>query len=132
VNIPADVTAELRLQPTLDPQGRPISPSPDPSVGPAHMYILSKLLAEVADNVILGARQYGRWNHHVLGPMGQFADIWRKIGPLRRAMWEGADLPREGQREILMDLIGHCLLAVEMIDNKVPREGNVDAIGERG
>lgn len=60
-------------------------------------------------------KQYGD-NHRSLGPAGQFADIWRKIGPLKRALWEGKRLPREGVREICMDLVGHCLLTVAMLD----------------
>jgi hypothetical protein len=93
-----------------------------PPLTDSRRYIVTKLLPEVAEHMIEAGRHYGD-NHRTLGPRGQFADIWRKIGPLKRAMWEGAELTRETPRQILIDLIGHALLTVEMIDHEVPPEG---------
>jgi hypothetical protein len=47
-----------------------------------------------------------------LGMEGQYAELHRKIGKLRRAMWEGKPLVNEGLEEVLMDLIGHCFLSL--------------------
>jgi hypothetical protein len=78
-------------------------------------YIINSLLPEVRDKMVSDELHYGD-NHKVLGLKGQFADIWRKVGPLKRALWEDVELTRESPREICMDLIGHLLLTVAMID----------------
>jgi hypothetical protein len=91
-------------------------------------YIVTRLLPEIAERMITSSGQYGPRNHRALGPKGQFGDIWRKIAPLKRALWDGIDLPREGAREILADLIGHALLTMEMLDHEVPREGDWDSV----
>jgi hypothetical protein len=52
-----------------------------------------------------------------LGMEGQYAELHRKIGKLRRAMWEGFPLVNEGLEEVLMDLVGHCFLAMMYNDN---------------
>lgn len=59
-------------------------------------------------------------NADVLGPRGQFADIWRKIWKLKKALWDGATLEGEQPREILLDLIGHCFLTIDMLDREKP------------
>lgn len=56
--------------------------------------------------------------HRVLGEQGQFAEIFRKVFKLKRAMWDGQELVTEGKREVLLDLIGHCFLALELIDRE--------------
>lgn len=48
----------------------------------------------------------------LLGSMGQFAEIWRKVGKLYLGMWKKKELKHEGIVEILYDLIGHCFLAI--------------------
>jgi hypothetical protein len=58
-------------------------------------------------------------NADVLGIQGQFAELWRKIWKLRKSLWEGEELVGEQPREVLMDLIGHCFLAIDMIDRAV-------------
>lgn len=83
---------------------------------PNTAYIVDALLPEIRSKMISSAEHYGDDNPGVLGLAGQFSDIWRKIGPLKRSMWEGRELTRESTREILLDLIGHCLLSVRMID----------------
>lgn len=57
----------------------------------------------------------------VLGLQGQFAEVWRKVWKLKNSLWDGRELSAEQPREILMDLIGHALLAIDMIDR---REGD--------
>lgn len=57
-------------------------------------------------------------NADVLGVQGQFAEIWRKIWKLKRGMWDGETLVGEPVREVLLDMIGHCFLAIDMIDRQ--------------
>lgn len=103
-----------------------IYPIPDEdwgNLGPRALEILQELVPEFAGRFAQAALHYGDNNADNLGPAGQFADIWRKIGPLRRALWDGEDLTRESPEEILMDLVGHCLLTIGMLRRKVDRRG---------
>ena len=60
---------------------------------------------------------------NVLGDRGQFADIWRKVGKLQTGLWEGRELTGESVEEVVMDLIGHCLLILEMRTRNVGSDG---------
>jgi hypothetical protein len=51
-----------------------------------------------------------------LGAPGQYAEIHRKIRKLKKAMWDGEPLSGEPAREVLLDLIGHCFLAIKHMD----------------
>jgi len=62
------------------------------------------------------ARDYGSRGHFTadaLGSRGQFAEIWRKVGKLKRCMWDGKDMQYEQTDEILADLFGHIMLAID-------------------
>lgn len=63
-----------------------------------------------------GYAEYGPGAADVLGLAGQWGDLHRKIMKLKRAMWSGEDgyLTREAEGDILRDIIGHSLLALEM------------------
>jgi hypothetical protein len=54
----------------------------------------------------------------VLGIRGQFAELWRKVWKLKNALWDGREMVGESAEEILMDLMGHCALAIDMIRRK--------------
>lgn len=85
--------------------------------------IISLVLPAFAQKFVEANKHYGPGNANVLGPAGQFADIWRKIGPLRRSLWDGRELTREQPEEICLDLIGHLLLTVDMLREGVDRRG---------
>lgn len=93
------------------------------SLGNQAKRILGLILPRFAQKFVAANQHYGPNNANVLGPAGQFADIWRKIGPLRRSLWEGVELTREGPDEICLDLIGHLLLTVDMLQQGVDRRG---------
>ena len=100
-----------------------ISPGKWEQIGPQARRIIGEILPTFVQGFVKANLHYGGNNANVLGPAGQFADIWRKIGPLRRALWEGAELTREGPDQICLDLIGHCLLTIDMIQQGVDRRG---------
>lgn len=54
-----------------------------------------------------------------LGAPGQYAELHRKMGKLKRALWDGEKLTGEPAEEVLQDLIGHCFLAIRHL-----RQGN--------
>lgn len=60
--------------------------------------------------------EYGD-NAHVLGTKGQFADIWRKIGKLKTALWDDQPerLTSESAEEVILDLIGHLFLTLNLL-----------------
>lgn len=58
-------------------------------------------------------------NADVLGERGQYAELWRKMAKLKKALWDGQPLVGEQPREILLDLIGHCFLAIDMLDRQI-------------
>lgn len=58
------------------------------------------------------ARDYGDAGDH-LGIKGQYAELWRKIGKLKGPMWDDRQLTFEQPVEILQDLIGHCIKAID-------------------
>lgn len=88
--------------------------------------ILNHLLPEVKEKVKADFAHYGD-TFKELGLPGQYADIWRKVGPLKRQLWDGHASPhREDARTICLDLIGHCLLTIAMLDEQkvVPTDDN--------
>ena len=54
----------------------------------------------------------------LLGARGQFADMWRKMGKLYRALWEGREMKAEKPEEMVTDLIGHCFLTLNYLSKK--------------
>jgi hypothetical protein len=79
-------------------------------------HIINELLPEIDAHMRMGAAHYGYETHHDLGLRGQYADMYRKWAMLKRVMWDGEATVREGLREILMDMIGHLLLTICMLD----------------
>lgn len=65
-----------------------------------------------------------------LGERGQFSDMYRKMIKLKAALWDGNEgqLSTESVEEILMDMIGHCLLTLEMRRRAAGRLGIVQTL----
>ncbi len=56
--------------------------------------------------------------HTLLGIPGQFADIWRKVWKLKKALWDGDKLTGEQPKEIIRDLISHLFLTLDMLEQR--------------
>jgi hypothetical protein len=56
--------------------------------------------------------------HEVLGVKGQFADLWRKVGKLKKALWDDEPLEGEQPLEIIDDLISHLFLTRDLLLQK--------------
>jgi hypothetical protein len=86
--------------------------------------IINHLLPEFAEHQRQKAKDYngslvpGVENADVLGARGQYAELWRKMAKLKKALWDGEALVGEQPREILLDFIGHCFLAIDMLDRQ--------------
>lgn len=92
-------------------------------LGPQARRIVTEIVPDFVSRFVKASLHYGDGNANVLGPAGQFADIWRKIWPLRLALWDGKALTREQPLEICMDLVGHLLLTIDMLQEGVERRG---------
>jgi hypothetical protein len=81
--------------------------------------VLIDILPKLIENFLRKNADYassGDFNtSELLGSKGQFAELWRKIGKLKGAMWDGKKLVHEQTDEILEDLGGHVLLALLFI-----------------
>lgn len=64
----------------------------------------------------------------LLGSRGQFADMWRKFGKLKRALWDGKALTGEQPDEIILDLIGHAFLTLYFLEKE--QEALIDGEAE--
>lgn len=84
--------------------------------------ILNEYLPEIDARMRISGEHYGYETHNDLGLRGQYVDMYRKWCMLKRIMWEGHKTTREPLREILMDMIGHCLLSVAVVDKGVDPE----------
>jgi hypothetical protein len=89
-------------------------------------YILNVLLPEIRKKMIADAAHYGTEGHKGLGLKGQFADMYRKMVPLKRQMWDGIPSTREDTREIVQDMIGHCLLTLALLDELTAQAEETD------
>ena len=82
-------------------------------------HVLHDILPRVLELFLQKAEDYSRASDgfnwaNVLGDKAQFVDMSRKMGKLYSGLWEGKRLQGEQVEEIVMDLIGHCLLILEM------------------
>lgn len=81
------------------------------------VYILETLIPEWVEKFTEKNKDYGN-DANRLGTRGAFVDIYRKVGKLKRAIWDGQELKGEQPREILLDLVGHCFLTIASIDRE--------------
>jgi hypothetical protein len=64
-----------------------------------------------------GFVEYGEGAADELGIAGQWGDLNRKAKKLKGWAWnDGPEPTRESPTEILQDIIGHCLLTLDMIE----------------
>ncbi len=79
--------------------------------------IMEELLPEWQATFLERNKGYGDMADE-LGPAAQFVDIHRKVGKLKRALWDEQDIGAEDVREVTLDLIGHCFLLIRTLEDK--------------
>lgn len=88
--------------------------------------ILGRLIPEWAALFAEKQRQYKDVDNS-LGARGVFPDINRKVGSLKRYVWDGeeweANRRVDNPREIILDLIGHLFLMLHMRDHELTPVG---------
>lgn len=77
--------------------------------------IIQDVLPGVLELYMSKSRDYGGNVGEMigLGAKATFVDIWRKVGKLKRAMWDGQKMVGEQVDEILADLVGHVLIILD-------------------
>jgi hypothetical protein len=109
---PLTETGKLSVTYQLGVNGFPTQTSKDifdllGSSGTHHQELLQEWILHFMEK----QRDYGDTADD-LGVPGQYAELHRKLGKLKRCMWEGIPMQGEQPDEILLDLIGHCFLAI--------------------
>lgn len=86
------------------------------------------IIQEAMNVIAEGHAEYGRFAHDRLGLAAQWDNLHRKIEKLFSEFWLGQPKPmREDARTILMELMGHAILCIDLIDRKVPARGTLSA-----
>ena len=77
--------------------------------------IIQEVLPGVLELYLSKSRDYGGNVGDMigLGAKATFVDIWRKVGKLKRALWDGQKMIGEQTEEILADLVGHVLIILD-------------------
>ena len=76
--------------------------------------IITTVLPNVMQLYMSKSRDYGGNVMAMLrlGPKASFVDLWRKVGKLKRALWDGEPMKGEQPDEILADCVGHILITM--------------------
>jgi len=82
----------------------------NPPTEEAHQ-ILMTVLPVALERFMRKNQDYQGFGMAGLGPRAHFVGIWRKVGKLKRVLWDGETLATEQLSEVLDDLLGHILLA---------------------
>jgi hypothetical protein len=77
--------------------------------------VVNDILPEVIELYLSKSRDYGGnvMDMLKLGPKASFVDLWRKVGKLKRAIWDEQPMVGEQPDEILSDLVGHVLIILD-------------------
>lgn len=57
------------------------------------------------------------------GVRGEVHNMGKKMGKLKRALWDGEPLVGEQPEEILLDMVGHCMQALYLLRDQPLTEG---------
>jgi hypothetical protein len=83
--------------------------------------IVTVVLPEVIEKFAMKNAEYGDMGEgRSLGPRGEFVEINRKVGKIQTAIWDGhpEQLTSEKAEEVVQDIIGHCLMMLDMLDGQ--------------
>lgn len=77
--------------------------------------IIQTILPKVMELYLSKSRDYGGnvMDLVKLGPKASFVDLWRKVGKLKRALWDDQPMVGEQADEILADCVGHVLITLD-------------------
>ena len=81
-------------------------------------HMLKVILPKCVEHFKRKSSDYGPEGFTDLGIKGQFSDMWRKMVKLKRGLWEGRPLVLEQSDEILMDLFGHLLISLYLLESR--------------
>lgn len=81
-------------------------------------FIMENIIPKVLNKFAVKNRGYTQpedGQNYSLGSCGEFVEIHRKVGKLHVGLWDDKKyvFDRESKEEVVMDVIGHCLLMLE-------------------
>jgi hypothetical protein len=80
------------------------------------LHILQKIVPDVIDHFLSKNADYGDQHRtEGLGPRGEFVGIHRKVYKLKRCLWDGQEMNHEGAEQMLVELIGQCLITLDLL-----------------
>jgi len=109
-----------------DAQSEPEAEAEETSALPP---VFEEIMDEAFKRFAEAYAEYDDSSKEETGLAGQWADLYRKIMKLKAPLWAGEKgrLTRENEKDVLCDLIGHSLLALEMLQRGA--EGGRGAAG---
>jgi hypothetical protein len=84
--------------------------------------MINKILPLLVEHLRHKSEDYGDVFKE-LGLRGQYSDMHRKMGKLKKAIWDGETLVGESVEEILADLFGNVLISLWLMNGKYLQTG---------
>lgn len=78
-------------------------------------FIYEEILPQVLDHFFQKNADYGDNHREGLGARAEFVGIHRKVKKLEKALWNRDNMNGEGVEEMLTDLIGQCLITLDLL-----------------
>lgn len=78
-------------------------------------FIYEVILPEFLRHFFAKNAEYGENHREGLGVRAEFVGLHRKVRKLQKAIWDGEELAFEQPQELLWDLIGSCLLMLDLM-----------------
>lgn len=80
-------------------------------------FIYEVVLPDVLRHFFKDNADYGDNHREGLGLRAEFVGVHRKVKKLQKAIWDGENMNGEGAEEMLTDLIGQCLIMLDLIQS---------------
>lgn len=87
---------------------------------PEARLIFEYLVPKFTKGFLIKNAQYSSVEH--LGPRGVFPDINRKVGVLRRHVWDGTAPDIDATEDVIRDMIGHLFLMWALLKDEADRQ----------
>lgn len=79
-------------------------------------YIVNIVLPRVLAHFLRKNADYGDQHRTGLGVKAEYVGLHRKMAKLQKVLWEDQEMNHEGPQEMLCDIIGACLLILDLLD----------------
>jgi hypothetical protein len=130
--IPGEILEAIEADPPLKYQWDPKAPIVEiQDNNPYHIstssgwFIYEVILPEVMRKFFSKNADYGDQHRTGLGIKAEFVGLHRKFAKLKAFFWDGQEMNHETGEEMLHDVIGACLLMLDLMNQEKLRERSV-------